>query len=236
MTKSCCYFHGVTDSKSNSDIASALTLKHLEDGGASSFPAGYDNQMRLSSMVKLWYQNLKDVANDFGNQQNHTVTGPNASSANHDIPMEDDDNNSPELWIYRKFISNRQAYEWLVGSIRRELNLNPANQNSQDAIRNRILESLPSPRTSSPYDKPRIYQTTFAINWDPVAFVREQGYDQNKGGFLGKIITITGSSIDAQAMTSLQYLHQTWHSYGANLLQIIEATLLSEPGSESRCD
>jgi hypothetical protein len=194
--------------------------------------------MELGDIMKLWYNNQDDTANDFEHEQFDTDTGPDASGANDEDLMEDDDYDKglPEIEAYRQLISNNQAYGWLLGSIQRELNLNPAEPNTQDAIRKRILDFLPTPRTVSRYDQPRLYQTTFTLNWDLVSFVSEQGYDQSKDGFLGRIITITGSSIDAQAMTSLQYLHQAWHSYGADLLQIIETTLLSGPGYECKCN
>lgn len=158
-----------------------------------------------------------------------------SSSADGEISTEDNDEDLPGLAAYRNLISSSPIDEWLLGSIRRGLGLRPAERNTQDAIRKIILDSLPSSRTVSRYDQPTVYHAKFILNWDPLSFVKEQEYDTSRDGFIGNIITITGSSQDAQAMTALQYLHQTWHSYGANILQLVEATLLNNPGYEHRC-
>lgn len=192
--------------------------------------------MELNDRMEMWYHTQENANNDLENEQNNADIKPETLSTSHNVPMEDNDGNLIEIAIYRKVISDSQAYKWLLGSIQRTSALYPAEQNAQDAIRERILNSIPLPRTVGRHDQPKVYQTTFTINWNPIAFVTEQGYDQDKDGFLGKIITITGSRIDAQAMTSLQYLHQTWHSYGANIIQIVEATLVIGPGCEYKCN
>ncbi|KAJ5538344.1 purine and uridine phosphorylase [Penicillium frequentans] len=214
------------------DIASTLRLKYTESQGGSSVPANGDYRMGLNDRMKLWYHTQERANNELQNEQNEADTGLEISGK---VSVEDGDENIPEIAIYRKFISNSPAYKWLLGSIQREIALSPADPNAQDAIRAQILESIPLTWTMGRHDKPKIYQTTFTINWNPVAFVREQGYDQDNDGYLGKMITITGSRIDAQAMTSLQYIHQTWHSYGAQIIQIVEATLISEQGCEYIC-
>ncbi|KAJ5549058.1 purine and uridine phosphorylase [Penicillium frequentans] len=214
------------------DIANTLRLKYMQSQGGSPVPANGDYRMGLDDRMKLWYHTQERANNDLQNEQNEADTGLETSGK---VSVEDGDESIPEIAIYRKFISNSQAYKWLLGSIQREIALSPADPNAQDAIRAQILESIPSIWTMGRHDKPKIYQTTFTINWNPVAFVREQGYDQDNDGYLGKMITITGSRIDAQAMTSLQYIHQTWHSYGAKIIQIVEATLISEQGCEYRC-
>jgi hypothetical protein len=210
-------------------------MKHLEDAIDSQVPEYDDNKMELGDLMNLWHQNLEDADDDIANPQNDIDVGSETSSIGEIVTVEDSDKDLPELVAYKNLISSSPVYEWLLGTIRRKLHLKPAAPNSQDTIRHRILDSLPSSRIVSRYDQPRIYQATFILNWDPIAFVREQEYDQSKPGFIGKIITVTGSSHDAQAMTSLQYLHQTWHSYGASILQLVEATLLNEPGCEYRC-
>lgn len=209
-------------------------MKYLEDDQTDSQVLARDStKMELGDLMDRWHQTLEDADDEVGNPQNDI--GSENSSVDENIPVEDNDNHLPELAAYKKLISSSPVYEWLLGSIRRELNLHPAEPNAQDAVRNKILDSLPSSRTVSRYDQPRIYQAKFILKWDPMAFVKEQEYDKGKDGFIGNIITITGSSQDAQAMTCLQYLHQTWHFYGANILQLVEATLLNEPGYEHIC-
>ncbi|GFN15432.1 Pfs domain protein [Aspergillus tubingensis] len=183
--------------------------------------------------MDLWDQNLEDADGELATAQ--FDSGAEHLDVDDDIPIEDGDENLPEHTEFWSLITSSPVYEWLLGSLRRKLHLQPAEPNVQDAIRDRILETLPSSRRVSRYDQPTIYQVEFLLNWDPASFIAEQEYDTSKEGFLGKIITITGSGQDAQAMTCLQYLQQTWHSYGADILQLVEATLLSERDYKHSC-
>ncbi|RAQ50712.1 hypothetical protein AFGD_002709 [Aspergillus flavus] len=214
-----------------SEIASGLKMKYMEDELTDSQVTANDGtKTDLGDLMDLWHQRLD---NDFDIP--HIDTEAERSAVDDDIPTEDDDNGLPGLEMYRELIVGSPVYEWLLGSLRRELELQPAEPDARGAIRNRILDSLPSSRRVSRYDQPRIYQVKFTLNWDLMAFVKEQEYDTNKEGFLGRIITITGTRQDAQAMTCLQYLHQTWQSFEDNILRLVEATLLDGPGYKHRC-
>ncbi|KOC15945.1 hypothetical protein AFLA70_169g002231 [Aspergillus flavus AF70] len=214
-----------------SEIASGLKLKYMEDELTDSqVPANDGTKMDLGDLMDLWHQKLDD---DFNIP--HIDTEADRSAVDDDIPTENYGNDLPGLGTYRDLIMDSPVYKWLLGSLRRELDLQPAEPDARGAIRNRILDSLPFSCIVSRYDQPRIYQVKFTLNWDLIAFVKEQEYDTNKEGFLGRIITITGTRQDAQAMTCLQYLHQTWHSFGATILQLLEATLLDGPGYKHRC-
>ncbi|KAF7113950.1 hypothetical protein CNMCM5793_006133 [Aspergillus hiratsukae] len=163
------------------EIANSLRMKYLEEDQTDSQASTYeDTKMELGDLMDLWDQNLEDADSDCGIPQ--IDSGAESSSIDEDIPMEDDDEDLPELTAYRTLIIGSPAYKWLLGSLRRELHLRPAEPNAQIAIRNGILASLPSSRKRT--------------------------------------------SQDAQATTCLQYLQQTWHSYGSNILQLVEATLL----------
>ncbi|KAI9043628.1 purine and uridine phosphorylase [Aspergillus affinis] len=119
----------------------------------------------------------------------------------------DDDRTPPEL-AAGKLISGSLVYQWLLGNIRRKIYLHLAVSNLQEAIHERFLILCRR--------------------------LMEQGFDRSEDRLIGKIITITGSSQDAQAMTSLEYFHQTWHSSRANILQLVEA-VANEPAYEHRC-
>ncbi|KAE8321631.1 purine and uridine phosphorylase [Aspergillus sergii] len=213
------------------EIASRLKMKYMEDELTDPQVTVYDGtKMDLGDLMDLWHQRLDD---DFDIP--HIDTEAEHSAVDDDIPTEDDDNDLPGLETYRELIMDSPVYKWLLGSLRRELDLQPAEPDARGAIRNRILDSLPPSGRVSRYDQPSIYQVKFTLNWDLMAFVKEQEYDTKKEGFLGRIITITGTRQDAQAMTCLQYLHQTWQSFGDKILQLVEATLLDGPDYKHRC-
>lgn len=188
-------------------------------------------KMDLQDLMDLWDRNEAQEDHGFDNEAER----PDIPGEVDDFATEDIEEELPEIAAYRNLLSSSAAYEWLLGTIQREIQLNPTAPNAQGSIRDEILKSIPIPRVVSRYDAPQICQTTFTLNWDPLGFIIEQEYEKSVEGFLGKIITITGSSCDAQAMTSLQYLQQTWHSYATELLQLVEATIIGEPGSEYAC-
>ncbi|XRM40008.1 hypothetical protein ABZX51_003332 [Aspergillus tubingensis] len=214
------------------EIANGLRIKYLEDQ-TETYVTTHDTKMKLGDIMDLWDQNLEDADGELATAQ--FDSGAEHLDVDEDIPIEDGDENLPEHTEYWNLITSSPVYEWLLGSLRRKLHLQPAEPNVQDAIRDGVLETLPSSRRVSRYDQPTIYQVVFRLNWDPASFIAEQEYDLSKEGFLGKIITITGSGQDAQAVTCLQYLQQTWHSYGADILQLVEATLLSEHDYKHSC-
>ena len=208
-------------------------MKYLEDQTETYVSTHDDTKMELGDLMDLWDQHLEDAGDDLVVPQ--FVGGAVDLEVDEDIPIEDGEQNLPDHTKYWDLITGSPVYEWLIGNLRRKLHLHPAEPNVQNGIRDRILETLPSSRRVSRYDQPTIYQVVFRLNWDPASFIAEQEYDISKEGFLGKIITITGSGQDAQAVTCLQYLQQTWHSYGADILELVEATLRSERDYKHSC-
>ncbi|KAH8129832.1 hypothetical protein LI328DRAFT_153386 [Trichoderma asperelloides] len=127
----------------------------------------------------------------------------------------------PELSAYRDFISKHPAYEWLLQSIQRELFMS-ASGNVQTNIRETILGYLPKAYRVSRREAPKRYILTFTADWDLALFLQDQEYRESPERSIERAITITGSKIDAQAATTLQYLSQTWPSYGVYLLHIVK--------------
>lgn len=127
----------------------------------------------------------------------------------------------PELSAYRDFISKHPAYEWLLQSIQKELNMSMPGD-IQIAIRETILGYLPNAQRISRRDIPKRYILTFTTDWDPGSFLQEQKYTESLERAVERAITITGSKIDAQAVTTTQYLNQTWPSSGIHLLHVVK--------------
>ncbi|OAR01627.1 hypothetical protein LLEC1_03282 [Akanthomyces lecanii] len=76
----------------------------------------------------------------------------------------------------------------------------------------------------------KIRQAYFDIDWDPRSFVQVQQYDANPHEAICSAITLTGLAEDAQALTSSQYLSQTWPSTGNFMMQMIQEVLRGESG------
>lgn len=163
------------------------------------------------------------------------------------VPLEDQEPNKgadeeeneetymPEHLAYRDFIFKAPAYEWLLANLRREFHLCPAEPNSMDAIRRKILSSLPSSHKVSRKKSAEAYKMTFGIEWDPLAFVKEQEYREEPDKAIEMAITLTGTAKDAQALTCTQYLCQTWPSAGEHTIQLVKDVVRSGPGHRHTC-
>jgi hypothetical protein len=94
-----------------------------------------------------------------------------------------------------------------------------------EAIRQEIIKSLPSSHRVSRKKPADAYTVTFMIEWDPLAFVKEQAYKEEPDEAVEIAITLTGSAKDAQALTCAQYLCQTWPSAGEHTIRILNTSL-----------
>jgi hypothetical protein len=140
---------------------------------------------------------------------------------------DDEEFSFPELEEYRKIICTNPGYNWILERLSREIALYSGER--QFSIRQTILRSLPGTRHTSRHKPPPEVEVTFLISWDVRAFIRDQCYTEPGADAIARAITLTGSCTDAQALTTRQYLHQTWPSTGPHTLQLIQG-LLRIPG------
>ncbi|RYO94041.1 hypothetical protein DL766_004096 [Monosporascus sp. MC13-8B] len=144
--------------------------------------------------------------------------------------------NNPRLLAYRDFIFNTEAYEWLLTRLRREFRLAPTKPNVMETIRQRITHSLPSTHRVSRKTPSEVYKTMFELDWDPLSFLEKQQYEAEPLDAVERVITLTGSCQDAQALTCAQYMSQTWPLMGELTMQLVKDVLGSGPGDQHTCD
>ena len=133
--------------------------------------------------------------------------------------------------IYRDCVTESSAFRWLISRITRDLDLTMSSAHVMRSISDKISRSLgssTSARTLSKARGPHLFDVTFLTRWDPAAFVRDQRYDPAEQGLLGKVITLTGTMTDAQALTVEQYTQQTWPITGVVLNKAIEDAMIQD--------
>ena len=138
-----------------------------------------------------------------------------------DDALEDDTEPTPDAGLYRDLILKTPAYSWLVACLQREAALSRATPDLMEDIREKILRALPSSHKVSRKAPSQEYKATFELDWDPLSFVKEQQYTESPDEALGRAITLTGSSNDAQALTPREYLYQTWPATGKHMMQLV---------------
>ncbi|KAF4442817.1 hypothetical protein F53441_11645 [Fusarium austroafricanum] len=150
---------------------------------------------------------------------------------------EEDDTENVGTWLaaYREFAPNTEAYSWLLIQLQRDL-ISPVELSAIRDIRDQILSSLPSPQSISRRMPSRSCFARFELDWDILGFFETQKYSNPPDQVLPGIITITGSSCDAQAMTCAQYLDQTWPATGNSMIKLLQRVLQGEEGHTQFCN
>ncbi|RYO97372.1 hypothetical protein DL765_011216 [Monosporascus sp. GIB2] len=114
---------------------------------------------------------------------------------------------------YQQFIQKSQAYGWLLSMIKGHSQLEIPNRNQMvgigESIRNQILVHAPF-REVSRQRAPVSIQMSFSLDWDPLRFIQDQEYSIPPTEVLDHIICLTGSWRQAQALTTSEYIEQTW--------------------------
>lgn len=139
------------------------------------------------------------------------------------------------LRAYREFILKSESYEWLLSRLRRELHLYSTQPNTIQAIRGKILSSLPKPHKVSKKVSSQTYTAIFEVDWDVLGFFRTQGYLNLWDEVFEGVITLTGTLSDAQAATCAQYIRQTWPLTGEVMIQLVKGVLRGEEGNLQNC-
>jgi hypothetical protein len=138
-----------------------------------------------------------------------------------DDVFEDDIEPRPDTNSYRDFVVKTPAYHWLVATLQREVTLKRATPDLMEDISKKILVALPSYRKVSRNAPSQEYKATFELDWDPLSFVKEQQYTESPDEALERAITLTGSANDAQAVTTGEYLSQTWPATGKHVMRLV---------------
>jgi hypothetical protein len=136
----------------------------------------------------------------------------------------------PELAGAKEFLFNSKAYERLCKRIQLASILTASvfteAQKMQD-IRNCVLGEIENHASAYLVERGK-YTAGFLVHWDPLAFLIEQ-YGDTSANLISQCITLTGSSIDAQALTCGEYCHQVWPETGLDTLKCLQAAI-SHPG------
>lgn len=130
-----------------------------------------------------------------------------------------------QLHVYSDHLASGDAYQWLLTRLQREIDHVTIGESSLDSIRQTILSSLPPVRKLSRKLPSPTCNANFHVDWDILNFFEEQGYPQPWEEALEHILTLTGSSWDAHALTCAQYMRQIWPGTGDALVEWLKKTI-----------
>jgi len=149
---------------------------------------------------------------------------------------EDDEIFLPDKHGYRQVVFDLLANKTLVSRLERRVRLAiPAETDGMVAIRQRILSRLRQKQHVSRHSESETFQMVFSAAWDPIAFLRDQFEGSwSLGELLGRVITVTGSMEDAQALPCSEYLSQTWPTTGPHILAAVTSSMQTNSSISSR--
>jgi hypothetical protein len=192
------------------------------------------DKMSLNEIMNLWHRSGEPAQDErldnFEHNDNLDIENFDGRKIRDEDEEEEDDNDFevdetelPGLAAYWSLIRGSPAYSWFLDNIRRECTLLAPEPNIIGEIRNAILNALPSSPKISRRKPAEIFNVGFMVDWDPVAFLREEEYTEKPEDAIERAITLTGSTVSAQALTCGGYLRQTWPSTGEQILYLIKS-------------
>jgi hypothetical protein len=219
------------DSPPYSDIVNEFQANYAQDDDDDerhSLSINHGQVMTLAEKMERYIPGLDIGATSDPGSFSHDVEESEVhTDEEYEDNLEDHELADTDISEYRDCLIKSSAYEWLRGALSAEINQTPAVPDVRSKIRNQVLCSLRSCRKvklsrKSPAES---YRVLFEVDWDLRLFVKEQGYEGKPEDAIGMAITLTGSTQDCQAMTTSQYLSQTWPSVGSHIMRIIQRVL-----------
>ncbi|CAH0021594.1 unnamed protein product [Clonostachys rhizophaga] len=215
-----------------SDIASAfIDIAFAEDPEITDENMDSSDAMDLEDRMRLWYEMRIEDETPLENEMGDL----NVDEMTEDFAFDemDEEEEAPFEWVaaYQNLLSGSEAYKWLLNRLLGEFHLVQTEPNSIQTIREKIATLFPRTQRVSRKETPKSSTVVFDLDWDIHAFFENQEYSNRPEDTLETVITLTGSSLDAQAATCAQYIDQTWPSTGHVMIELIKGVLGSEDGS-----
>jgi hypothetical protein len=137
----------------------------------------------------------------------------------------------PRYQEVRSFLLNGPAYTWLLKNIQSSALLTHTTGTTEESFSRPIADIMSSMRPKSPHAQ--TFQATFEMDWDLPGFLRHQRYDTTLEIAIESAIILTGSHVNAQALSCLEYMCQTWPSTGSEMLRALQNALSQQDLSSS---
>jgi hypothetical protein len=174
---------------------------------------------------------------DIAHQNGDTVDGPEDSETQESSSEEEgNDTTSRRLVRHLDSILESPAYQWLVGSFQKSISLGFLEKQSMSDIAAAVLQSFPPSPPISRKTGAEAVKASFVMEWSPIAFFKGQRYDGRADVIFDKVLTLTGSLDDIQAMTCGDYMRQTWPTTGIHIVTAIKKALSANQAGSNECE
>lgn len=73
------------------------------------------------------------------------------------------------------------------------------------------------------------YDVTFEAAWDPIAFIKNQGYDDSPQEAIARAITLTGTATEVRAIQAARYTEEMWPFSGQSVMKLLQVVVSGRP-------
>lgn len=143
-----------------------------------------------------------------------------------------------EVMDFQKIILETRAYDWLISRITLKLTFFSPEPSIMDAIAQHVQTGILSssePRLAIRGSQSFIHEVTFEMDWDLIAFIKEQCYDENPQDAIARAITLTGTATEAQATLAAQYIKEIWPYSGEHTMKLVQYLVSEKSRSSPLC-
>lgn len=133
---------------------------------------------------------------------------------------------------YREFITKTCAYSWLLAKMSRGITQALQEDDLLKTVHDKIWKYFgPLPRMST-RRMPVAESLIFGVDWNPLTFIIDQRYSGDPSVALLNAITLTGSPKNAQALSCVDYLNQTWPLSGKIIVSLLRKLMQVSSGEK----
>lgn len=133
------------------------------------------------------------------------------------------------------FLRKGTQYQWLLGKIHTTATLTQTDNDIIADINSKMNAAFNWVKHKGLYPHTPVCCVRFYVVLAMNSFL-DVYYQDGAYRRLGTVITLTGSAIDAQAVTCEQYMRQTWPASGIDTLQAVERALINSSASLYKCE
>lgn len=151
------------------------------------------------------------------------VGEPSTPLENGQNPIEPAPHPPPRYQQVRNSLRESPAYTWLLDQARVCASLTKTAGTSLETINTKmddLFQAMEDRSLRGP-----VFDARFEVEWDLLGFLRRQKYDAPLEIAVERAITLTGSAKNAQAMTCLDYMSQTWPVIGEEIVKVLQKAL-----------
>lgn len=143
------------------------------------------------------------------------------------LPNPDDVDEEADPALYRQvrsFLLDSPAYRWLLANAQSSFMLTERTGTMVELVTQEMDQIISSMRNRRSRTF-QVFVAEFVIDWDLRSFLESQEYGVSLEKALENAITLTGTMMNAQALSCQEYMDQTWPSSGHRIVQLLQEAL-----------